>query len=64
MGIDNRGPAGDRSSTYPIEESFMINVSGQIKKDKSKEAKVEQVWTMLSLSVPFTHRIIVFIDNF
>jgi len=42
MGIDNRGPAGDRSSTYPIEESFMINVSGQIKKDKSKEAKVEQ----------------------
>ena len=57
--MDNGGAVGDRSSTYPIEESFMIDVSGQMRKDKSKEAKVEQVWTILSLPVSITQEILV-----
>ena len=42
MGADNTVSNGDRSSHYPQEESFMIDVSGQIKKDKQKK-KIEQV---------------------
>ena len=59
MGVDNGGAVGDRSSTYPIEESFMIDVSGQMRKDKSKEAKVEQVWTMLYLPFSISLEILV-----
>ena len=43
MGVDNPGLTGDRDSYYPHEESFMIDVSGQVKKNKQKQTKVEQV---------------------
>ena len=52
MGADNTVSNGDRSSHYPQEESFMIDVSGQIKKDKQKK-KIEQVLVIVSSHFSF-----------
>ena len=46
MGVDNDGVAGDRSSTCPLEESFMVDVSGQIRRSEIEESRVEQVYRM------------------
>ena len=43
MSVENKGFSGDSSSHYPLEGSFMIDVVGQIEKDKYKEEKIEQV---------------------
>ena len=43
MGVKNEGYGMDRASHVPVEESFMIDVAGQMKKDKKDGKKVEQV---------------------
>ena len=41
MGSSNNGYAADRSSHVPIDESFMINVAGQIKAPVKKAEQVK-----------------------
>ena len=43
MSVENKGFSGNSSSHYTVEKSFMIDVAGQIEKDKYKEEKIEQV---------------------